>query len=262
MNAFGNLADLALLLGLSITRLAIAFSLLPLFSQETVPAMVRNSVFVGLAVVTMAMQPTTSLQALDVRDWLKLFGKEALLGMALGILASSLLWALEAAGNLIDVKSGASMAQVLDPLTGHQTSFTGQFLGRLAGYVFVASGGLMLFTGALLDSYIVWPIDAALPPLRPDATSLFEAEFGRLMALMLMLAAPVIVMLFVVDGAMGVINRYAPNLNLLVLSAPIKSTLATIALLLMLGSTIDLLAQEMRSRPGELLQLLQQMFVR
>ncbi len=262
MNAFNSLGDLALLLGLSMTRLAVAFALLPLFTQDSVPAMVRNSLFASLAIITLVLQPMTSLGHLGVGGWITLFGKEALLGIGIGVLGSSLLWALEAAGNLIDVKSGAGMAQVMDPMSGHQTSFTGLFLGRLAGYVFVASGGLMLLTGTLLESYAIWPVDAPLPPLRREAVGIFESEFGRLMLTMMMIAAPVIVLLFVVDAALGVVNRYAPNLNLLTTAPPIKSLLALLAVTVMLGSTIDLLVRDFTTRPLEILRILQGLFVR
>lgn len=47
--AFGNLGDMALLAALASTRFAVAFLLLPVLAQETVPATVRGALFWALA---------------------------------------------------------------------------------------------------------------------------------------------------------------------------------------------------------------------
>ena len=57
LSIFGPLSDTALLLGLSLTRIAVAFLLVPLFTAELIPAMVRNALFLGIAVLTLALQP-------------------------------------------------------------------------------------------------------------------------------------------------------------------------------------------------------------
>ena len=45
LSLFGPLGDTALLLGLSSTRVAVAFLLVPLFTAELIPALVRNAMF-------------------------------------------------------------------------------------------------------------------------------------------------------------------------------------------------------------------------
>jgi type III secretion protein T len=249
-----GLAELAMLLGLSVTRLAAAFLMLPMFTQDSLPAMVRNSLFVGLAVITLAMQPIVPLGHLDLRGWLVLFGKEALIGVTIGFLSSGLLWAIESAGHMIDTKAGTTMAQIVDPLTGHQTSLTGLFMGRLAGFVFMFSGGFLFMVGALIESYALWPIAAPLPPIRPGAVSLLEGEFARIMLLALAFAAPALVVLFVVDAALGLINRYAQQLNVFMLAAPLKAVLGTAVVLLMLGTIVDALVGEFAGRHVEVLR--------
>ena len=91
MYAFQSLSDLALLLGLSVTRLAVAFLLLPMFTQESLPPLVRNSLFVALALLTITLQPQAGPLALDPVGWLVLFAKEAFVGLLIGLFA----WCLE-----------------------------------------------------------------------------------------------------------------------------------------------------------------------
>jgi type III secretion protein T len=262
MYAFQSLSDLALLLGLSVTRLAVAFLLLPMFTQESLPPLVRNSLFVALALLTITLQPQAGPLALDPVGWLVLFAKEAFVGLLIGLFASTVLWAVEAAGMLIDAKAGTQLAQLVDPINGQQTSQTGQFLARLATYVFMASGGFLFMVGALVESFAVWPLTAPLPALRPGALGVFEAEFGRLMLLATMIAAPVIVILFVVEVALGMMNRYAPNLNLLLVALPLKAIVAVLLVALLMGSTVDLMVREFTTRHLGLLSFVERLFAR
>jgi type III secretion protein T len=116
--------------------------------------------------------------------------------------------------------------------------------------------------GLLLESYAVWPVISTLPQLRPDASDSFESALARMMLLMLMLAAPVLVVLFVADLALGLINRYAPGLNLLTIAPALKSLLAVLLLMMMLGSMIDLLVNEFTVRNLGILRLIDSLFSR
>jgi type III secretion protein T len=253
---------MALLLGLSTVRLAVAFLLLPMFTQEAMPPLVRNSLFIGIATITLALQPAASPMSMDAARWLVLFAKEAFIGIAIGIFASSLLWAVESAGQIIDAKAGTSLGGMVDPLNGQQTSNTGLFLARLGTFVFMASGGFMALVGVLLESYAVWPVAAAMPELRPEASATFEAALGRMMLLMLLIAAPVLLVHYVIDAALGLVNRYAPSVNLLTISPPVKALVTTVLVMMLLGSIIDMLVQEFTQRVPGILKILQSSLVR
>jgi len=54
------LTNKTLILGVAITRIAAAFLVLPLFSNELVPATVRNSIFVSFALIVMVMHLLSS----------------------------------------------------------------------------------------------------------------------------------------------------------------------------------------------------------
>jgi len=246
----------ALLLGLSTTRVAVALLLLPLFSPETMPPVVRNAVFVALAALSLALQPVVDVHALHAVQWLRLFGKEIFIGALIGLLFGSVLWAFEIAGQIIDMKTGAALAQVVDPLSGHQTSLTAAFLARLAAFAFMGSGGLMLLAGLMLQSFALWPVEAPLPPLRFAGVALVEAEFGRLASLGLLLATPALVVLYLVEGVFGLVNRYAPQLNVFALSSSVKLLAAQALLVLMLTNFVQLLIDDIAARPPIVLRTL------
>lgn len=256
----GHWSSLALLLGLSATRVATAFLLLPLFTPDLVPPLVRNALFIALAALSLAMQPAVDVSAWHATDWVRLYAKEAFIGGAIGLLFGSVLWAFEIAGQVIDLKTGASMAQVLDPLSGHQTSLSGAFLSRLAGFVFMFSGGFLLLVGLLLQSYALWPVGAALPVFKPGGSTVFEAELSRLMLLGLLIAAPFLVVLYLIEGVLGLINRFAQQLNVFALSSALKVLAANALLMLLLGSLVQLLLDDVGERPAAVLRSLKALF--
>ena len=248
-----------LVLGLSATRIAVAFLLLPLFTQDTMPALVRNAVFLALAALSVALQPAVDVSRFHSVDWLRLFGKEVFIGAVIGVLFGSVLWAFDVAGQIIDMKTGASMAQVMDPLSGHQTPLTAALLSRLASMLFMSSGGFLLLVGLMLQSYALWPVGSVLPPLKPGGMTLIEAAFGRVATLGLVISAPALVVLYVVEAVFGLINRYAQQLNVFALSSSIKVLASQALLILLLSTFAQLLIDDIASRPAIVLRSLKAM---
>lgn len=249
-------ADQLLLLGVGTARIAVAFALLPIFSTETIPTLVRNSILVSLGLISLAIQPPLDTSLISATGWVGIFTKEAFVGLVIGFFFGSVLWALEAAGQIIDTKVGATLAQIVDPLSGHQTSLNGALLGRLAGVVFIFSGGLSLLVQVVMESYALWPIGATMPRLDPRGLALFEGEFGRLMLLATIFAAPVLTVLFLIDMTLGLMNRFAQQLNVFTLSLSIKSYAATMVIALLLGSYVEAIGRDIQSRPAIIIALL------
>ncbi len=221
-------------------RIAAAFLLIPYFTTETMTPLIRNVFFVSLAltVVPLALaQPIPA--AVSGTALIPIVLKEILIGIAIGYTFSVVFWALEGAGQIIDSKIGATSAQLVDPITGQQTTLLGAYLGRLAGYLFAAFGGLTLFVDLLLSSFAIWPVLSGFPNLTAVGSIFFVQRFDELMRLMLLLAAPALCVLTLLEFGLGFMNRYAPQLNVFTLSMPLKSLLAILILLLAIGTTTD-----------------------
>ncbi|MEO0499420.1 MAG: type III secretion system export apparatus subunit SctT [Pseudomonadota bacterium] len=248
MNDLLPYTDNIIALAVSLVRVAGAFLIVPAFSPETIPALVRNSIFVALGLVAAVLDPGLATLAPSAGMWIALFAKEALIGIAIGLFFSAILWAFEAAGQIIDTKVGLGMASIVDPLSGHQSSVTGQFLARLANFLFMAAGGFMLLVGTLMESYAIWPIGVLIPDFNTLTLSLFEGELQRLMTVALLVAAPVLTVLLATDLALGLVNRYAQQLNVFSLSMSLKGMLATLVLIIMLGTLVDVLLDDIAAQ--------------
>ena len=236
-------------LALALPRLGAALLVLPLLTGDIIPPLARNIFIVSVAlcafpfVLNGAPEPPPLGASI-----VPIILKELFIGVVIGYAFGIVFWALEGAGQVIDAKIGTTTAQLTDPLSGHQTSLNGSFLSHFAGFVFVASGGLLVFFEVLFGSYVVWPVVATWPRLDMLGSLFFVQRFDELMRLILLLAAPALALLTLVEFGLGFINRYAERLNVFALSMSIKAWLGTFVIVLMLGNVatflIDWFAQQ------------------
>jgi type III secretion protein T len=249
-----------LALGLTLPRVIGAFLMLPLITAENMPALVRNSFLVSLAIVALPVA-LAGLPAggMPVTDMVPILLKELFLGIALGFCFGIVFWAIGAAGNILDTQIGMSMASIMDPIQGHQSSLHGQFLSQLAAWLFMASGAFLIFLDLLMSSYSVWPVTSFWPNLHPGGLSAFVGQFGYMMTAALLLAAPAMVILLIIDISFGLVNRYAPSLNVFAMTLPIKAWLATAIILLLLGSLVEFVLRRLGDQHG-FLEMLQKVF--
>lgn len=229
----------ALLVGLASARFAFAFVFVPLFGEQVMPPMVRNSLIITFGLIMLNAQGDLVPQDLGAMDLLFVFLKEAGAGTVIGFFFATILWAMGMAGEIIDNKVGATVAQILDPLSGTSSSLTANLLARFAEVLFVSAGGLVLLVGMIMASYAVWPLGTGALRFDEATVILFEREFGRLFTLAFLFSAPVLVLLYLIDAGLGLLNRIAPQFNVFVLSLPIKSLAATFILIM----TLPLLAE-------------------
>jgi type III secretion protein T len=233
---FNDIGNNVLGVALTLPRILAAFMALPLLSSSDMPPLVRNSFFVSLSIVVFPLAAAASpYSAMGAGVWPFVIVKELFVGLAIGFSFGVLFWAIGNAGNLIDAKVGTTMSQVIDPLAGHQTSLMGLFLSQFAAYLFMASGAFIVFLRLLLESYKLWPVASYVPLLKPVGEMFFIDQFSYLMTAALLLSAPALVVMSLIDIGFGLVNRYAQQLNVFQLAMPIKAWVAIWIVLLMLS---------------------------
>lgn len=240
MSDFEYLNAAVVNLAVILPRVAAALLVLPLLAGEIVPPLMRNIFIVSVSIsfFPFVANDTLSVTASGISLGPVIL-KEIFIGIVLGYSFSIVFWALEGAGQVIDAKIGTTTAQLTDPLSGHQTSLNGSFFAHFAGYLFVATGGLLVFFELLFSSYDVWPISSAFPNLSALGSLFFVSRFDELMRLVLLMAAPALVLLTLVEFGLGFVNRYAEKLNIFSLSMSIKAWLGTFVIALMIATTVE-----------------------
>ncbi|KRB07559.1 type III secretion system export apparatus subunit SctT [Lysobacter sp. Root690] len=257
---FDSVGNIMLALGLVLPRVIGAFMMLPLITNENMPPLVRNSFMVSLAIIAIPVAMNgVPLNELGTLSWAPIILKELFIGVSIGFCYGMVFWAISAAGNVIDTQVGMTLAQVFDPIQGHQASLHGNFLSHFASWLFMASGAFLVFLDLLLSSYAMWPVNSFFPNLHQAGMELFVGQFSYLMTALLVLAAPAMVVLLLIDLSFGLVNRFAPQLNVFTITMPIKAWLATWIILLMLGVYVEIVLDRLAGNRG-LLDALNRVF--
>ena len=218
-------------LALVLARLLPLFVLLPFAGRNLFPGLLRNGVAIGVGLVVAPMlMPAVAEASLGGLALIALILKEAFIGLMLGFLVALPFWAVEAAGFVIDNQRGASVAATINPMTGHDTSPLGIML--VQGFIafFFIIGGFLVLLGMVYDSYLQWHPLHFWPQLDMAASELFMGQLNRLVVLALLLAAPVLVAMFLAELGLALVSRFTPQLQVFILAMPIKSGLAMLTL--------------------------------
>jgi type III secretion protein T len=221
-------------LGLLMVRMLLAFSFLPFFSEKSVPLTVRLSMVAGLSLFLFPLL-RSQLSVLQA-DWYVFFPcllKEAALGMMLGMFASFTFWAFHAAGTVIEYQAGLTMSVTVDPLSGEENSTIGGLFMQLLTVFFFVSGGMRQLVEMLFQSYLLWPVDKMLPLVgNLKLIALLTGAVVQMVVLVVKIAAPFVMLMLLMELALGLLSRFAPQLNVFFLSLPLKVGILAVLLLI------------------------------
>ena len=242
---------------LAMARLGGAFAICPALSDSMIPGLARRVAVLGFAflllpVVMEQMPPGEpnylmfSLVAL----------KEALIGFLLGFFGAIPFWIAENVGNVIDNQRGATMGEVYSPLSGAQVSTLGIFFTQIVSTLFFVGGAVFVFLGAIYHSYALWPVFTPALAFNAGADALILGTLDGMIQTTVIIAAPVLILMFLATIGLGFVNRTAPQLNVFFLSMPVKSALGIAMLVLYLPFIMDML---MYTREAALLDPLRQL---
>ena len=214
---------LARVLGLMMTA--------PFISENGIPPTVRIllGVFIALAIA-----PTLGpLPAVSVGSWdgLLILIREVLIGTALGTVLQILFGAVSLAGELAGTQMGLGFSTLYDPTSESSTTSLTALLTTLAALVFFAIDGHLALIGSLAQTFQTLPNAAGGFHLQ----GLHQlAAYGGVLCLHgVVMALPLTMTMIIVNVALGMLSRAAPQLNLFSIGFPI--TLGAGLVMLTLG---------------------------
>jgi flagellar biosynthetic protein FliR len=212
--------DSANLLGfvLGVLRASAWVAVAPPFNAAFVPARVK----IGLAAALgLAVAPTAAAGAIptDTASFVTTAFLQVAVGITLGFLAQLLLAAAQAAGSLIDLFGGFTLASAYDPLSLAQTSIFGRSYQLFTAVLLFATNGHLLLVRGFMTSFSAVPVTGIdtrnLARLVTHDMSLFFLAAVEI-------AAPLIAALFLADVALGLLARATPQLNPMMMAYPLK----------------------------------------
>ena len=225
-------------------RVGAVLMLLPVFSEEGVPAQIRLLISLGMALGLWGLLgPRIPAEAAGVLP--STIITELLVGFAIGAIVRIMFFAAVMAGSLVSLQVGLSAAVIFDPSQGGQTPLLGKFVAVAAAVVCLSVGIHHLWIGAIIRSYDMFPV-GGLPPAN-DFAQLAIRTVTHSMALGLSLAAPLIVYGIVFNAALGLMARLAPAIQIFFIAQPLNIMLGIALFATVLGTMLATFSNEMAS---------------
>jgi type III secretion protein T len=229
-----------MLLAMSSVRALVALAMLPMLSTNILPTLVRGALVVAVMAPIMAVNlgkpPSIQPEAVPL---LLLLLRESAVGVVIGLGYGAFVAGIQAVGEIIDHQTGLTFTQNVDPVNGNNVSVTAIFLQHVMFAVLMVSGFLLLVVDSLYLSFEIWPIGDVMPNFAAAIPLRMIQESSRLFSLALLLAGPVVLVLFIVDAGASMLNRAAPQLNVFTLTLSMKSFIGVLVLAAALPMIIE-----------------------
>ena len=203
---------------LLLVRPGMVVMLAPGLGGRHIPAMVKIGLVVLLA---MALVPSVSPQtAIGNGNLTLVVLHEVAVGMALAFVVQALIAGAELAGHLSSFQIGFSYGATIDPASGVRSTVLVSLYGMLAALTFLAVNGHHAVLRALAASYAGIPIGVVR--VHESLVASVRDILALVFVVGLRLAAPVLLVVFIVEVVVGLISRSAPSLNFMVVGYPIR----------------------------------------
>jgi len=196
--------------------------LTPIFSSRVILYQIKILVAVSLAVLTFplvvgnypAVYPDSNLLVI-----IEIIS-EASIGLFMGLAVFLVFSAVQLGGQIVDMRMGFRIANVVDPFSGVDSPVIGQLKNIFVTLIFLALNGHLLLIKHLYQSFEI------IPPGRVNFSSeLWQYFFGRsadMFLLAVKIALPIAGAIFFIDIILAFLARSVPQMNLFIIGLPIK----------------------------------------
>lgn len=257
--------DLVSLLGKSaipfmlvFARMGGIFASAPFFSNKSVPNNIRAALMLAMSFLFyITLQPKVAVPSNTLLLWM-MFAFEVMTGLLIGFAASIIVNAIQAAGEIIDVQMGLSMVQLLNPATKTQSSAIGRIFFQLAMIVLLTVDGHLQILGVVFNTFTEIPLGKFNFGTGPAWTQFINAT-GAIFSTAVQLALPLIVVLFLIDFSLGIVNRVAQQIDIFSMGMNIKPLTGYSILLLLTPSLVPYLSSIMGVMASDMVGAMQKM---
>ncbi len=212
----------------------------PLLSHKGIPAQTKVGFAIFFSLVLVPLQadnlpaaPSTFAPLIDDAT------REVLFGLGLGLAMNLVFIGVQMASRIIGMQMGFGLGAVFDPITGSEFSTFDQFYSLLVTLVFFTINGHHLVVQTLAETTQAVPLGSFDPfVISPDGIT---ALIAGLTITAVRLAMPVMAALLLTDLGMGLASRNVPQMQILIVGAPIKILVGILVLGAALPATVTLL---------------------
>lgn len=206
---------------LTLMRVSLVLFVMPFFGGAGIPVTVKGLLCL---ILSLALWPHLSFDGvlMPSSPWqlVLMFLGEVFIGITLALVVNFLFAAVQMGGQIMGFQMGFAMINVVDPLTGTSVVITSHFLYMTTLLVFLSLNGHLYLLQGLAESFALIPPGGLL--IHPMLATTMLAAANNIFVLAIKIAAPVMGAIILVDLALALVGRAAPQLHVLILGFPLK----------------------------------------
>lgn len=223
--------------------------LAPFYGMKGVP----NQVKIGLSFFVSVLlfhvtQPHEALTYNTVWGYAMIVAKEALTGLFLGYGVSICTSIVNFAGRIIDMETGLSMVNLMDPTTKEMSSMSGVFYQYGVTLILMVSGMHRYLLKALAETYILIPVNGAV--FHTDKLMETMLTFLRdYISIGFRICLPVFAVMLLLNAILGIMAKVSPQMNMFAVGLQLKVLVGLCVLFItvrMLPGIADFIYTEMK----------------
>ncbi len=239
---------------LTLVRIGGFLTLAPAFSARMVPVAFRFWISMFLSLLLLPVVDGSALAGVAGVGYFPLVLRELVVGLLLGFVVMLALLSGNYAGKIVGVHMGFGLATIMDPVTSEQGTLIDQLQGLIVLILFFTLGGHRMLLLALSSSFKVIPLGAAqLPTAVTDGV---VRLFLHVILLGIQIAIPVIASVFVVEAAVGILSKGAPQFNVFTVGLALRILVGALVLVATIPLMVILMKGFIFTLPGELHNLI------
>jgi len=215
-------------------RILGAIAVCPLFSTSFLSNLLRASLALLITAIIypkFIFLPTSA----DYLPNVVLIFSNFCYGGLIGYLLSLPIWLIESCGNLIDLQRGEQMGAVLNQLTSTPASSIGKLMVKAFITYLVVNNGILFFFDSIMNSFTLVTPNQLFPVISAPQVSKYIGFFSSYLYWVVALVLPLLAVMFLIDAVLGLISSFLPQLNVTVISMPIKSASVLLILSIYIG---------------------------
>ena len=214
-------------------RIASMFFIAPIFNNQAVPKYLRILLAIAITYIVFFTVPKLDFDFQTGLLILFFMGiKEVLTGMIMGFMLNFVFYALSLAGYLLSREIGLMMATMFDSNAQNQDNIMGVLFIFMGIIIFFIIGGHEYVIKSVSYSFQFIPLGKLT--FNESVMQLFIKYSAEIFVLAVKIASPLIVALFFVHVASGIISRISPSFQVFFVLLPLKLGLGIFLMLLMI----------------------------
>lgn len=216
-----------------LARCSAIFLITPIFGRRNMPAMFK----IGLAfmismILVYYVEIPQGVYNGTVLQVMVLLVKEVVTGLVIGLVTHVVFSSIYLAGQIIDMKTGFGIVNVLDVQSNTQVPIMGNFLYIFTLVVFITVDGHHMLLSALVKSFELVPIGKLY--ISAGSVGVLTKIFTDTFIIGFKISAPVLAAILLTEVALGILARTMPQMNVFMVGMPLKILVGMLTLMLMI----------------------------